>query len=94
MEDDEESQHHKCENCKTALRNNVAEGTLVCFNCGLVHMHGLIDQTKENRVFAPNESGHVQNMDRTGNPIRIDKVDSIRTEFTGSSSKKRNKFDY
>ena len=43
VEDEDEVQNIKCENCKSTLRNNVAEGTLVCFNCGLVHMHGLID---------------------------------------------------
>ena len=62
-------------------------------NCGLVHKYGIIDQTKENRVFAPNENGNVQQMEHYGDPIRPDKINSIKTEFTGQSNKKRNKYN-
>lgn len=52
--------------------------------------HSIIDQTKENRVFAPTESGANSVMrDRTGDPMRIDRLNSIRTEFTGASNNGR-----
>jgi len=58
--DDDCLPNSKCEDCGSALRNNVAEGTLVCSNdnCCLVHQAGLIDQTKEIRVFAPTETSN------------------------------------
>jgi transcription initiation factor TFIIIB Brf1 subunit/transcription initiation factor TFIIB len=83
-----------CDKCmKPTLRHDVAEATLVCIECGLVASSSIIDQTKENRVFAPTENGANSVMrDRTGEKMRVDKLNSIRTEFTGSSGSKRSKF--
>ena len=74
-----------CEKCmKPTLRTDVAEATLVCIECGLVACSSIIDQTKENRVFAPTENGaNSVQRDRTGEKMRVDKLNSIRTEFTG-----------
>lgn len=75
-----------CEDCmKPTLRTDVAEANLVCIECGLVAASSIIDQTKENRVFAPTENGaNSVQRDRTGEKMRIDKLNTIRTEFTGT----------
>ena len=89
MEDEDYLPNSRCEDCGSPLINNVAEGTLVCSNpnCCLVHQAGLIDQTKEIRVFAPTETSNQQQMERTGDPVRTEKVNNIRTDFTGNYKK-------
>jgi hypothetical protein len=90
-DEDEIGESQLCEKCqKPSLRHDVAEATLVCIECGLVANHSIIDQTKENRVFGPTENGANSVLrDRTGEKMRVDKLNTIRTEFTGSSSSKR-----
>jgi transcription initiation factor TFIIIB Brf1 subunit/transcription initiation factor TFIIB len=84
-----------CDNChKPSLRHNVAEGTVVCIECALVYKSSLIDQTKEFRDFGPGENGaNSVQRERNGEKMSIDKINSIRTEFSSGQIGKRQRFN-
>ena len=66
------------------LRYKVNEGTLVCNMCGLVDKSNIIDQTKEQRSFAA-ENSNSQQLGRVGDYVRMDQLNTITTELRGTT---------
>ena len=74
----------KCDDCgRKSLRRKIYEGTRVCIECGLVAESSIIDQTNENRNFNEPQANNV--VSRTGEVIRLDQMNYLRTEFSGNT---------
>ena len=71
-----------CKDCGSSntLRQNHAEGTIVCTYCGIVHKANLMDHTKEFRVGGDGpDLEHYQY-------VRNDRLNEMTTEITGMKS--------
>ena len=85
MADDDACDSRSCSECKLpTLRYKQNEGTLVCTECGLVDTANIIDPTKEQRSFAA-ENTTSQQLDRTGDRLRLDQLNSMYTELRGNN---------
>jgi transcription initiation factor TFIIIB Brf1 subunit/transcription initiation factor TFIIB len=83
VRDDDACDTKLCRECGTpSLRIKPTEGTLACIDCGLVEQSNIIDMTKETRNFA-SENRTSNQIERTGDLVRIDQLNSLVTEFRG-----------